>query len=216
MKVLRLGSPSADGREKHALVFSFDDEWTVIAFDEGRAAAPYANPDAAKLANWKFRALWKEGRPKKLSAAPSESGHRAVDIVAWSPTDRTLYLIESTDYRAADYRTPPETLPDEAAAKFRDTLASLAIGRVPRRRSWATLTDRLCEATRVVCVLQLEFPEDPLVGSEDALNLLERWRVVMRPTELQCLSGKDPAAWTVTSEAISGAGTALDGRTVSS
>jgi hypothetical protein len=206
VKVLRLGSPSTDGREKHALVFTFDDAWTVVAFDEGRADAPFANPDAARLGNWRFRALWKEGVPRRPAAAPRATGHRAVDIVAWSPDDRTLYLIESTDYRAADPGPLPETLPDEAAAKFRDTLASLALGKVPRRRSWATLTDHLCEAAQVVCVLHLEFPEHPLLGSEDALNLFERWRAVMRPTELPCLSREDPAGWTVTSETFSGTG----------
>lgn len=202
MKSVRLGRASADGREKHALVFEFDDAWTVLNFDEGDPGAPFANPDGPRLANWQFRALWKDGVPRRVCAAPRPSGLRAVDIVAFSPEDETLYLIEGTDYRAAGAMPLPDTLPDEAAAKFRDTLAALAIGKVPRRRSFAALTELLAAARRVVCVLHVVFPADPLLGDEDALNIFERWRGVMRATELPCWCAMDPVTWTVRSEAM--------------
>lgn len=193
-----LGNPSQDGRAKKLLRFEFPHPWVCLHFDEKSPTSPFANPDRARLEQWCIRASWRDPTTRRVTFAPAASGMKAVDIVAYDPTTKTLYLIEGTDYRVVD-APAIGTLPDEVAAKFRDTLAALAVGLVPAPRAFAPLTQALAEARDIVCVLHLELPDDPLLGPADTVNTLDQLRWIMRHAGLrtEVFSGQQQLGWRV-------------------
>lgn len=193
MSTLHFGNPSADGRDKVRVSLAFPDDWTVIAFDEASPQKPYANRDRPRFDNWKIRASWRERdeAKNKVRKWGAPTGCKAVDAVAYSPGAEaeagTVYLIEVTDYRAAepDEILAPADLADEFATKVRDSLAALALGRAPRDGGCASFTQALGSGARVCLVLHFFRKDDSLTGRDMDLGVYEALAKVLRPLGLQ-------------------------------
>ena len=102
-----MGDISVDTR-----VFHFPDGWRVMKYDD----IPYYQNHLKNKKGWK-------------------RGMKAVDLVAYNPGDKMLYLIESKDYREhqREKRTPP-------AKEFFDKVMDTLTGLIPPALCSATNT----------------------------------------------------------------------------
>ena len=85
-------------------------------------------------------------------------GNKAVDFLAFHPSEKTLWLIEVKDYR--EYRRKKGVrLWDEVAIKVRDTLACLYAARVNAGNNEYTFSDRVAKSKKLRVALHLEQPK---------------------------------------------------------
>lgn len=161
------------------LTFSFPAGWAVTQYDE-----------------WRFY------RNRFQSCCTSSKG---VDLLAFDPSTRTVWLLEIKDFRRHERRNP---LPlwDDIAQKVRDTLAGLVATRFngddPGERDHA---NRALRAQRLRVVFHLEQPQKHsklFPRAFDPADVQQKLRQQLRPIDARALVvDKDHLTkvdWTVT------------------
>lgn len=163
--------------DEGGLAFVFPDDWQAIPYD---VKGSFYREHFQKFAN-----------------THKEGGNKAVDIVAFSPEDENLWLIEIKDYRAKR-REKELDIFVEVAIKVRDTLACLYLA---QRRSGCNLysfAQQAAEKSRIRVALHLEQPKNPsreyplIVQRDNARRKLKQAVGLADPHPWFCEMGKMP------------------------
>jgi hypothetical protein len=136
------------------LTFSFPDNWLVTKYDD-----------------WPFyRNRFKD----------SCGGNKAIDLLAFDPGERTLWLVEAKDYRLYP-RAKEIALWEEIGLKLRDTLAGLVAARFNAALPESEAAYKAVRANRMRFVLHWEQPQK-VSASHDPLKNLADLRQKLRQT----------------------------------
>jgi hypothetical protein len=167
----------------------------MISFDEGRLT--FGFPNEWKVCKFDASSFYRN------QFQSSCGGTKAVDIVALDGR-QCLWLIEIKDYRKHP-RTKPGGLPEEVAAKARDTLAALVTARIRANdddeRNVADASTR-ANSIRVVLHLELAPHRSKLFASKlDHANIQQRLRQLVKAIDPHSLtvdrSQPDRVPWNV-------------------